>query len=143
MTILSKFSDHLKQAVEIAQKDAEQLVLVHHDAVQVHEAIGKMLDHIVTLAELGYGLYNQSGEMVSELNRIDAGMLANKLNNIRQVLLMTEKASEIGYIELADKISVAADDTLNYSIRELGSQHRGPEQVEKLKKAIERWEQNR
>jgi hypothetical protein len=140
MTLLSKLLDHFTEASAEAQKTAEAIIVTQKDATSLHYTLEKILDLILSLAEQAYNAYRQSTELKDNLDRIDAGRLANKINNIRQILMLSEKVAAVGYIELADRILVAEDDTFDYAIREAGSQPNGKENIKKLAAAIERWQ---
>jgi hypothetical protein len=138
MTLLSKLLDHFTEASTEATKTANAIICSQKDATSLHYTLEKILDLIIALAEQAYNAYRQSTELKDELERIDAGRLANKINNIRQILMLSEKVASVGYIELADRILVAEDDTFDYALREAASQN--PETVKRLAVAIERWQ---
>jgi len=138
MTLITRLLDHFNQAAIVAQSTAEKIIIAQKDAEGLHYTLEKILDLIISLAEQAYQAYNQSDALKQSINAIDAGRLANKINNIRQILVLTERVSSVGYIELADKILVAEDDTFDYALREAASQN--PETVKRLAAALERWQ---
>ena len=139
MTLISKLIDHFDQASEIAQTAAEEIITAQHDAESLHLTFERILELIINLAEQAYLGSNQSAELKKSLDDIDAGRLTNKINNIRQILALTEQVASVGYIELANTILVAKDDTMDYALREAYSQD--PEAVKRLAEAIKRWEE--
>ena len=138
MTALIKFVKHLEKLLKEAERQTDIIINSKHDIGEIHHSIEKMIDHIISMAELAYTIYRQSDQISELLNQIDDGELVNKINNIRQILMLSENMEKIDYIRLADGLSNIEPDMLDYSIRELDS--RNPEGVRRLKDAIERWE---
>ena len=138
MTALIKFVKHLEKLLKEAERQTDIIINSKHDIGEIHHSIEKMIDNIISMAELAYTIYRQSDQISELLNQIDDGELVNKINNIRQILMLSENMEKIDYIRLADGLSNIEPDMLDYSIRELDSKN--PEGVRRLKDAIERWE---